>query len=46
MADVEGAVVEPDIGFNGDTTGRYGSVYRDVAPVIIVGVDGFLIHTY
>ena len=44
MANVEGVIVEPHVGFNGDTTGRYGSVYRDVAPVVVVGVNWFLIQ--
>ena len=42
MADVEGVVDEPDVGFDGGGADGEGGVERDVAPVVVVGVDWFL----
>lgn len=42
MADVEGRVVEPDVGFDADAAFSESGIERDSAPVIIVGVDAFL----
>jgi hypothetical protein len=36
VADVQRAIVEPDVGFNGDAANRYSGVYRNVTPVVIV----------
>lgn len=42
MADVEGRVVEPNVGFDADTALRESGVKGKRAPVVIVGVDSFL----
>ncbi len=42
MADVQGAVVEPDVGFDGDAASGEGGVEGEVAPVVVVGVEAFL----
>lgn len=38
MADVEGAVVEPDVGLDADCACLEGGVEGDLAPVVIVRV--------
>lgn len=41
MADVEGAVVEPDVGLDADCACLQGGVEGDLAPVVVVRVlDG------
>jgi hypothetical protein len=42
VTDVEGFVVEPDVGFGRDTAIGETSVERYIAPVVVMGVDGFL----
>ena len=42
MADVQGLVVEPDVGFGADAAVGEGGVEGEGAPVVVVGVDGFL----
>lgn len=44
MPDVEGVVVEPDVGFGADAAVGEGGVVGDGAPVVVVGVDGFLVE--
>lgn len=42
MADVEGGVVKPDIGFDADAADRESGIKRQRAPVVVVGVNAFL----
>lgn len=42
MADVEGRVVKPNVGFDADTAHRESGVKGNRAPVVIVGVNRFL----
>lgn len=41
MSDIERAVVEPDVSFDGDRTDRDGAVEGYVSPVVVVAVDQF-----
>ena len=42
MPNIEGSVVEPDVGFYANAANGEGSVEGKIAPVVIVGVNAFL----
>ena len=46
VADVEGRVVEMDVGFDGGTSDRDGGEEGKCVPVVIVGVDSFLSESF
>ena len=42
MADIESAIIEPNIGFDRYSTYGEGAVERHISPVVVVAVDSFL----
>jgi hypothetical protein len=43
VADVEGPIDQPDVGFDGCAADGEGGVEGDIPPVVVVGVDRFLV---